>query len=329
MPNARTDVTGDAGSGGAPEPAAVIARARERPTKRARLSRGAPGEPYLSAYLYIAPALVAYAAFALLPFLWAVWISFFQWDGVSVGTWVGVDNYVSIATDVRLRGSFRNALVLIVFYSIVPVTLALVLAGVMSRASLRGLTVFRGMLFVPQIMAMVVIGTIWRWIYSSNGPLNRFLELIGLEQATRPWLGDFTFALPALGLVGTWFMLGLALVLLIAAVQRVPMDLYEAASVDGAGAIRQFFAVTLPSVRNEIAVALVLTMLGALRNFDLVYVTTSGGPGYSTAVPAFEVYNQAFRLGRVGAASAVGVVLALLIFSISFAVTRIAERDDE
>jgi raffinose/stachyose/melibiose transport system permease protein len=282
----------------------------------------------LAAYLYLAPALVLYTAFALVPFGWAVWISFFEWDGVTAGSWVGFDNYVAVVTNARLRGSFTNALVLIVFYSIIPVSLALVLAGTMSRAKVRGLTLLRGMLFLPQILAMVVIGTIWRWIYGSTGPFNRMLEVIGLGELTRPWLGDFTFALPALGIVGTWFMLGLALVLLTAAAQRVPLELYEAASVDGAGPIRQFFSITVPSVRNEIAVALVLTMLGALRNFDLVYVTTMGGPGYSTAVPAFEVYNQAFRLGRVGAASAVGVVLALLIFSISFVITRVAERGD-
>ncbi len=296
------------------------------PGRRGR--RGAPGEPRLVAYAYLAPALLAYAAFALVPFLWAAWISFFEWDGVSAGTWTGVSNYVDLFADSQLRASFGNALVLIVFYSVIPVTIALILAGVMSRVRLRGEGVLRAMLFLPQIIAMVVIGTIWRWIYSPGGPLNAILELLGLDRLARPWLGDFTFALPALGVVGTWFMLGLALVLLVAAVQRVPRDLYEAASVDGAGAMRQFYSITLPSIRNEVAVALILTTLGALRNFDLVYVTTQGGPGYSTAVPAFEVYNQAFRLGRVGAASAVGVVLALLIFGISFAITRVAERGD-
>lgn len=297
---------------------------------RRREGRGyAPGEPRLIALAYLAPALIAYAAFALGPFLWAAWISLFEWDGVTQGIWVGLDNYAAIVTNDRLRGAFLNAMVLVFFYSFFPVAIALVLAGTMSRTRVRGLSVYRGLLFAPQVVAMVVIGVIWRWMYGPTGPINQFLDLIGLGEFARPWLGDFTFALPALGVIGTWFMLGLALVLLVAGVQRVPSDLYEAAAVDGAGPVRQFFHVTLPGVRNETAVALVLTMLGALRNFDLVYVTTMGGPGYKTAVPAFEVYNQAFRLGRVGAASAVGVTLALVIFTISFVITRVAERDDE
>ena len=122
-------------------------------------------------------------------------------------------------------------------------------------------------------------------------------------------------------------MSGLALVLFMAGVQRIPQSLYDAARVDGAGPVREFFAVTLPNLRGEIAVALTLTTIAALRNFDLVYITTQGGPGNATSVPAFEVYNRAFQTGRIGSAAAVGVTLALLIFVIAFAITRIADRE--
>jgi raffinose/stachyose/melibiose transport system permease protein len=306
----------------------VAGRPRGGGQPRRRGVRGPLGVSGVTPYLYLLPAFLLYVAFSFGPLLYAVWISFFEWDGVTVGTWVGLDNYVELVVDERLRGSFVNALILVGFYSVLPVAIAVVIAGISSGMRIRGLRTYRALLFAPQVVAMVVIGVIWQWLYAPRGPINALLDAVGLGALTRPWLGDFTFALPALGLVGTWFMLGLAVVLLVAAVQRVPQELYEAASLDGAGPLRQFQVVTIPHIRGEIAVALVLAMLQALRNFDLVYVTTMGGPGRQTAVPAFEVFNQAFRVGRVGAGAAIGVALALLIFALTFLITRIAERGE-
>ena len=206
--------------------------------------------------------------------------------------------------------------------------LGLVLVAALSRARVRGQAAFRTVLFLPQVIPMVVVAVIWRMIYEpSNGSLNEFLRAVGLGSLQRAWLGDFTLALPAVGVVGTWVMSGLALVLFLAGVQRIPQSLYDAARVDGAGPVREFFAVTLPNLRGEIAVALTLTTIAALRNFDLVYITTQGGPGNATSVPAFEVYNRAFQTGGIGSAAAVGVTLALLIFLIAFGITRIADRE--
>ena len=208
----------------------------------------------------------------------------------------------------------------------IPVTLGLVLVGALSRARVRGQAGFRTVLFLPQVIPLVVVAVIWRMIYAPDGQLNRALESIGLGALARPWLGDFTWALPAIGFVGTWVMSGLALVLFMAGVQKIPQSLYDAARVDGAGPLREFFAVTLPNLRGEIAVALTLTTIAALRNFDLVYITTQGGPGNSTSVPAFQVYNRAFQIGQIGSAAAVGFTLACVIFVLAFAITRIADR---
>src|SRR5207247_3667717 len=195
-----------------------------------------------------------------------------------------------------------------------PVSLALVLVAVLSRATIRGQAGFRTVLFLPQVIPLVVVAVIWRMIYApEDGPLNRSLRAVGLGSFARPWLGDFTWALPAVGFVGTWVMLGLALVLFMAGVQKIPQSLYDAARVDGAGAVREFFAVTLPNLRGEIAVALTLTTIAALRNFDVVYNTTSGGPGEATSVPAFQVYTRAFETGQVGSAAAVGISLTAII----------------
>jgi raffinose/stachyose/melibiose transport system permease protein len=203
--------------------------------------------------------------------------------------------------------------------------IGLLLAGLMARARIRGLAFFRTILFLPQVIALVVVAVMWKMIYDpDNGALNRFLGWFGIEG--KSWLGDFNLALPSIGLIGTWVYYGLAMVLLTAGVQKIPSSLYDAARVDGAGAFREFLAVTLPALRGEIAVALTLTTNYALRNFDLVYITTRGGPGDSTTVPAFQVFTRAFETGQVGSAAAVGITLTAIIFVISLGINRFAER---
>ena len=287
----------------------------------------APGEPRRVAYLYIAPAFVFYLLFAFGPLAYTAWLSFFDWDGLTVGTWVGIENYRKVFDDPDIRASFVHSFELIVFYAVLPVVLGLVLASVLAHGRVRGVTFFRAVLFLPQTVATVVVAIAWVWIYAPDGPLNAALDAVGLSGISRGWLGDFNFALPALGLVGTWVMFGLCLVLFLAGIQKIPYSLYEAARVDGAGRVREFFAVTLPGLRGELAVALTLTTIMALRTFDLIYVSTSGGPGTSTTVPSVLVYQNAFVNGRVGLAAAVAVVLTALIFVVAFAITRLVDRD--
>ena len=287
----------------------------------------APGEPRRVAYLYLAPAFVFYLLFAFGPLVYTTWLSFFDWDGLTVGTWTGIDNYRRVFEDEQIRESFVHSFELIVFYAILPVLLGLVLASVIAHGRVRGTTFFRAVLFLPQTIATVVVAIAWVWVYGQRGPINETLRLVGLGGIARSWLGDFQFALPALGLVGTWVMFGLCMVLFLAGIQKIPHTLYEAARVDGAGRVREFFAVTLPGLRGELAVALTLTTIMALRTFDLIYVATAGGPGSATTVPAVLVYQNAFSNGRVGLAAAVAVVLTVIIFAVAFAITRIVDRD--
>jgi raffinose/stachyose/melibiose transport system permease protein len=286
-----------------------------------------PGEPRRIGYAYLAPAFVVFAAFVLAPLAHSFWLSLWQWDGVTPGTWVGLDNYADVVSDPALRRAFLHALVLIVFYALLPVAIGLLLAGLMARARVRGIALMRTVMFLPQVIAMVVVAVMWRMIYDpQNGVLNEGLRAIGLGSLAQSWLGDFDRALPSIGLIGTWVYYGLAMVLLTAGVQKIPPSLYDAARVDGAGFVREFFAVTLPALRGEVAVALTLTTIYALRNFDLVYITTKGGPGDATSVPAFQVYSRAFESGQVGSAAAVGLCLTAMIFVITLGINRIAER---
>lgn len=309
--------------------AAASRSATEATRSPRRAGAGPPGEPRRVAYLYLLPAYLVFALFLLVPLVRAIQLSFYDWNGLTVGVWVGLDNYWDTVTDPGLRSAFVHAAVLIVFYALLPVTVALALVGAMSRATMRGLGFYRTVLFVPQVIAMVVVAVAWRQIYAPDGPLNQMLRAVGLDGLTRAWLGDFTLALPAVGFVGTWVQMGLCIVLFLAGTSKIPRELYEAARLDGAGPVQEFFAVTLPALRGEISVALTLTVIAALRNFDLVYMTTSGGPGTSTTVPSYEVYRRAFLIGEVGSAAAIAVTLTALIFLLTFVITRVAERGEQ
>jgi raffinose/stachyose/melibiose transport system permease protein len=289
----------------------------------------APGEPRKVAYLYLAPAFFFYLLFAFGPLVYTTWLSFFDWDGLTVGTWVGLENYQKVVSDPDIRASFVHSFELIFFYAVLPVVLGLLLASLIAHSRVRGVTFFRAALFLPQTIATVVVAIAWVWIYAPDGPLNEALRAVGLGSLARGWLGDFSLALPALGLVGTWVMFGLCLVLFLAGIQKIPVALYEAARVDGAGRVREFLAVTLPGLRGELAVALTLTTITALRTFDLIYVSTSGGPGTATTVPSVLVYQNAFSNGRVGLAAAVAVVLTALIFVVAFGIIRLVDRDPD
>ncbi len=274
------------------------------------------------------PAFAFYVGFVVIPLFNTAWTSLFEWNGITVGSWAGLENYRDVLTDSDIRGALNHSFAFIVFYSLLPIGIGLGLAGLISRVRVRGLTVYRALLFLPQILSMTVVAVAWRWIYAPDGPLNWALDLVGLDTISRAWLGDFTWALPAVGMAGTWVMFGFAMILFIAGVQKIPTDLYESARIDGAGAFREFFHVTLPQLRGELSVALVFTITLALRNFDLVWISTGGGPGTSTAVPSVFIFKRAFQTGQVGSAAAIGILLTVLILLITSVVLWIVREKE-
>jgi raffinose/stachyose/melibiose transport system permease protein len=282
------------------------------------------------AYLYILPAFVLFVVFLGVPAVQTAQYSLFRWNGIGPSTWVGLQNYAELFTDSVLRSSFLHAGVLIFFYAVIPVVLALFLTAIISRgANLRGMSVFRTMLFLPQVVASVVVATTWVAIYSPEGLSNQLLRLVGLGSLTRAWLGDFDTALPAVGIIGSWLGIGLCLVLFLSGVANIQPELFEAARIDGAGPVGEFFSITLPALRGQIAVALTLTVVAALKTFDLVYITTRGGPGTSTTLPAFEAYNRAFNTGKVGSAAAVAILLTAIILIVTVLIQKIQPDEVE
>ena len=310
-----------------PDPPDPDVSSRRRLRRRGR--DRAPGDPGNIGWLYVLPGLLFYLLFTLAPLLHTVYYSLFSWDGLTPKTWVGLANYGEAIRDRVLLRAFIHSGVLIVFYAVIPVIIGLLLTGALTRTRIRGFRFFRTTLFLPQLIAGVVIAQAWVWVYDASGPLNRGLQLFGLGSFVRPWLGDFTWALPSIGVIGTWVTFGLCMVLFVAGVQKIPLELYDAVRVDGAGAFREFFAVTLPGLRNEILVALVLTTINALRSFDVIYNTTSGGPGNTTIVPSMYMYQNAFLFNRVGYAAAIATILAIVIFILAAIVLRVGDRSEE
>lgn len=279
-----------------------------------------------SSLLYVAPALIFFVVFVIYPIVVSIRTSFYIYDGLTVATPAGLSNYVNVFLDPDLRTALLHSLLLLVFYSALPVSIGLVLAGTMSRIRVYGLTVFRAVLFLPQILSSVVVAVAWRGLLASDGPVNRVLEHVGLGSLATSWLGNFNTALPSIGIIGTWVEYGLCMVLFLAGIVTIDRSLYEAARLDGAGPVREFFAVTLPALRPQISIALILTITFALRNFDLIWNTTRGGPGTSTTVPSLLVYLDAFQNRKLGQASALAVVLTIIIL-IVVALVQVAVRE--
>ncbi|MFI1731036.1 carbohydrate ABC transporter permease [Streptomyces acidicola] len=275
-------------------------------------------------YVYVLPAFAVYLTFAVLPALHTAYLSLFDWDGITLGDWVGLGNYREILQDSVLRRSVFNALVLVVFFSFVPIVLGLTMAGLLGRYRRPGMGAYRFLFMLPQVVPLVAVGVTWRWLYGDDGLVNQAFRVVGLDGVTRAWLGDFGAALIAVGLVGTWVLSGLCMMLFLSGVQKVDPSLYEAARIDGAGPVREFVSVTLPHLRGEVAVALTVTTVAALASFDIVYVTTNGGPGEQTTVPGLLVYRLAFSEGEVGLAAALAVVLGCVILAIVYLVNRLS-----
>jgi raffinose/stachyose/melibiose transport system permease protein len=284
----------------------------------------------IAGWLFVLPALLMYAVFVLVPLLLTIVYSFYRWNGVGPMTWVGLKNFATVFEVPDLLGTIFNAFWLVIWFSFIPVTLGLVVASVIHRVATGRLgEVSRTVLFLPQVIPLVAAGIIWGWLLALPGLVNQILKAVGLSEITRAWLGDFDWALPAVGVIGVWVLLGFCTVLLSTGMAKVDPALYESARIDGAGWFQEFRTITVPLLRNEIGVCLTVTVIAALAAFDIVYVSTAGGPGNSTAVPGIQIYILAFTQRAVGLASALAVLLMILVIVVIIPIQRLSRESAE
>lgn len=278
-------------------------------------------------WLFVLPALAMYAIFVLYPFVLSIKYSFYRWNGIGTMRWVGLDNYETVLNVPNLFGTISNAFNLVIYFSLIPVALGLVVASIMHRvATGRFGELARTVLFLPQVIPLVAAGIIWGWLLALPGLINQILKFVGLGEYARAWLGDFDWALPAVGFIGIWVLLGFCTVLLWTGMTKLDPSLYESARIDGAGWFTEFIRITVPLLRNEIGVCLTVTVIAALAAFDIVYVSTAGGPGNETAVPGIQIYILAFTQQRIGIASALAVMLMLLVLVVVLPIQRLSRE---
>ncbi len=282
--------------------------------------------------LYVGPALAVYAVFVLWPLVRLIGLSLQQWDGLSPAIPVGFANYAALWADPDFAVELGHSLWWLGVTLVAPVLVGLGLALLLRAAPLPLRTPLRALLLVPLLLPTVLIAVAWRLMYNPlSGPLTGLLQALHLDALAGDWLGDVNLALPALLVAACWASFGLSMLLCEAALAGISPEILAAAHLDGAGAWARFRHVTLPALRGTLPAATVVTALCAVPSYDLVRLTTDGGPGYATTTVPLDMYSRALGGGQVGAGAAlaclqggVGLVLALL----ALLVARGQERQD-
>lgn len=259
---------------------------------------------------FLTVPLLLLGLFSYYPALNLIYYSFLEWDGLTDKTFVGFQNYKELFTDAEYFSVLKNN----VYYFIgglLQTILALYFAVVLNT-KLRGRNVFRVVLFLPYIMHSVAIVFMFQALYNNQfGTLNAFLDLIGMESWQRDWLGDKSIVNYSLAFVSMWKYLGLSMVIFLGTLQSIPHDLYEAARIDGASALQQFWRITLPSIRRVMELLLLLTLTGALEAFEIPYIMMLGANNTETFI--IKTVEVAFQFQEVGLGSALAVVMLLIV----------------
>lgn len=297
----------------------------------ARRSSARRWRRYLRVYGMIAPALALYAIFVIYPAAQGVWLSLHRWDGFSELEWAGLHNYRLVLDDTVFWLALQHTLLFAAVVTLVKNALGLFFAILLNQP-LPGRTLFRVAAFLPVTMAFVVIGVLWSWIYNPTfGLLNSLLRAVGLATLIQGWLSDARIALWSIMAVDIWKWTGVHTVLFLAGLQSIPRDLHDAAIIDGAGRWQRFRTITLPLLNQVIAVSVTLSLLGGcVSNYDLIYAMTGGGPYHSTEVAPTWIVTTAFRFASFGQASAMSIILFVLVLVIGgFQFTVLARQRHE
>jgi putative chitobiose transport system permease protein len=274
---------------------------------------------WLTPYAFLSPALGVLTLTVFWPALQAFYLSFTDFELVDLTQtpqWVGLKNFISLTKDPNAIKVFGNTFLYLI--CVVPVLVVLSLAlAIFVNQKLRGITWFRAAYYSPVVISMVVAGLAWKWLLDSNGLLNQGLKLLGFTETGFRWLSSPDLALFSVMAVTVWKGLGYYMVIYLAGLQSVPEDLYEAAAIDGSDGWKRHWDITIPLMKPYVALVAVISAISATKVFEEVYIMTRGQPLYSSATIVYYLYEQAFGEFKVGYACAMGLVLFLVVFSLS------------
>lgn len=281
-------------------------------------------------FLFTIPALFVYMVFFGYPILQSFYISFFRWSGLSDNKiFVGFENFIRLFQDDVVWKALWNNMIIYIFGTIFTFLIAIFLSTVLVKGTLKESKFYRIVFLFPNVLSVVIVSIIWSFIFSPTmGILNNTLEMMGLESLTRTWLGDETTVLGALIVPQVWMFAGFFMVLYMAGMRNIPKTLYEAARIDGATEVKQFFSITIPMLWEIIRTSLVFFVARAFQStFSLVYTTTNGGPNRASEILTTYMYEQAFVNSNFGYATVIGLLLFGVMMTINYILQRITKRE--
>ena len=270
--------------------------------------------------LYLLPAVAFFLLFLISPIFATFYNSLLRWDGISrQKIFIGLANFGYIFNDPVFVGSIKTTLYCVLFGPVVQTSLALILAVLIANI-IVGKTLYRALFYLPVILSMVAASIVWFNIYSPTfGVLNSIIRLFGNKEFNLAWLGEPKTALIAVLVISIWRWTGFNIVIFMAGLQDISMEYYEAAKIDGAGVLAIFSKITIPLLSSSIVINFLLNLIGYLKLFDVIQVTTKGGPAHATEVISTYIYKQAFQYNNIGMASAASVILFIIIVLFSMA----------
>ncbi|HKL13266.1 MAG TPA: sugar ABC transporter permease [Halanaerobiales bacterium] len=268
-------------------------------------------------YLFLVPALIFMGIFLFYPIVDVFRLSFTNYNMIQEASYVGNQNYQDLLNDPLFWKTLKNSFIYLI--GVVPLLVILpIFIAILVNRKLKGIKWFRAAYYIPVVTSMVVVGIMWKWLYRGNGLLNYLLQTIGLINEPISWLTSTDYALYSVMAVTIWKGLGYYMVIYLAGLQSIPQDLYEVAQIDGANWWQKHLHITIPLLKPSILLVTILSSIAAMKVFTEVYVMTKGGPINSSKTLVFYIYEKAFENLNLGYAAAMGFVLFVIIFILSF-----------
>ncbi len=264
--------------------------------------------------VFLVPAFIVYTVLCIVPLAQTLWLSFTDWDGLSMDnlSFVGIENFIGIFSNPQILTAFQNTIVYTVFTPIIITVIAIPLA-VALNSPMKTRNIQRAIFYFPSVVSVIILGYLWSYMYSptSSGIINAFIVRIGFEPIY--WLSDYTLAMVSVIIVAVWGGVGWHTCIYLARLQSIPTEYYEAAKVDGASKFRMFRFITLPMLTPAMTVSFLFLLLASLKVFDLPFALTSGGPGVATTMMSQMIMLKGFTERQYGQAAAMSVVFFLMI----------------
>ncbi len=280
----------------------------------------------LIGYSFILPNLLGFFVFTFVPIVFALFMSFFEWNAGNKIEFIGLDNYVRMFTN---DPSYRISLINTLYYTVVTVPLMMVISlalAIIMNKPIKGRVFFRSVLFFPYIASLVAVAVVWMALFNPDrGPVNSLLIALGVENPPR-WAASQQWAMPTIIGLTIWKNMGYYMIVFLAALQGVPYELYEAASLDGANSWQRFKNVTLPNITSSTFFVLMMLIVLTFKSYDIMYITTQGGPGEATKVLAYHIFNTAFVCSEYGYASAIAMTLFVLVAIVTLIQFRVEKK---